>query len=1159
MSHEDLINAYSHQNSIMHTQECFHGLLGLPLADQALVNRFGRGIALQVAHSLVHEAFESIVDSHPTAAAAKCGEETITYQQLDIAANRLAHYLIGSGLKPRQRVCIVVQRSFEMLIGILAVLKAGCQYVPIDGGVASEQALEHIFNDTEAKFVLCLPRYWDRIRRFVRRDAVLIALGMDVGGFYSKERPNIPVSSTDGAYAIYTSGSTGKPKGVDVAHSNVTNALLLEPANLGITIGSRVAQVLNIAFDMGAWEILACLMNGGTLHMRSSDWAATLREVDTLISTPSILSKYRRNSFPNIRTVVTGGEPCPQGLADEWAQDTCFYNICGPTEITILNSAHRHTPCTPLTIGKPLPNTTCYILDENENPVAFGSKGLMWVGGAGVTRGYINLPELTSQRYKLDKFKNDGSRMFNTGDIVRWTEDGSLETFGRQDDQVKIKGFRVELDGITAVIEKFPGVTKASAILKDSSLHGFYTTESPVNEQELVKFVQQQLPYYSVPEHWRSLASIPLTSNGKVDKNALRALPTHRRRVDSGVEMPSPPTKHASISSVVEQHQPTMDTSNMDRNLEKGVITISSKIPEPSVSSEIPEALSAKNGVHGQRWLRHRLFILYRRFFSIVVLANVAIACFILYCKIEKDEHVLAPLATATAANLCVAVLMRSEPVVNLLFTVFCSVPTSFPLSIRRHCARIFHIGGIHSGCAIAAMMWFTIFTIGASLELARPSDLRNLTIAPIVLSYLVVVIFLAMGSLSYPTIRAKYHNAWEMTHRFGGWTSLILLWVQTFLVTKDLNPGVAPSTAYLHSPPVWLLTVATMAIIFPWLFLRKVPVRSEVLSSHAVRLWFDYTTPIVGTAVRLAERPLVDWHGFATITNQGPDAKGFSLIVSRAGDFTGRTIERAPTHIWVRGIPTCGVLRIAPLFKSIVLVATGSGIGPCLAVILANKVPCRILWTAPNPEQTFGKEIVESVRKTDSQAVIWNTRTQGKPDMSLMAYRLWKESGAEAVCVISNKRFTTKIVYDMEVRGIPAYGAIFDSSAEIVIFISHKPFPSSLPPPLLLALPTLSPTVSLTSRARRLLKYQNPATNVTITSAVSPIPTPVAMPMYLLWDFDRAREEGTELGTLVGVAIEVDTDDRMVEKASEEATDDRLAVFETEVGKTTTEVGVQQ
>ncbi|KAF1935033.1 hypothetical protein EJ02DRAFT_439505, partial [Clathrospora elynae] len=452
--------------------------------------------------------------------------------------------------------------------------------------------------------------------------------------------------------------------------------------------------------------------------------------------------------------------------------------------------------------------------------------------------------------------------------------------------------------------------------------------------------------------------------------------------------------------------------SELSKDPEKQIIFVGSKSSAlddlySSSKTEVSDTLPTKNGFHGIRWLRHRGFILYRRFFSIVIFTNLAVACFLLYRRLRDSRYILADLTTATASNLCMAVLMRSEPVVNLLFTIFCSVPTTFPLAIRRHCARIFHIGGIHSGCAIAAIAWFSIFTVAASAELVKPVQARGISLAPTILSYLVLVVFIAIGSTSHPTFRAKYHNAWEMTHRFGGWTCLLLLWIQTFLATKDLNPNVALSKAYLHSPPIWLLSVATAAIIFPWVFLRKVAVRSEVLSRHAVRLWFDYTTPIVGTAVRLAERPLVDWHGFATITN--PNGKGFSLIVSRAGDFTGRTIERAPTHIYVRGIPTCGVLRIATLFKSVVLVATGSGIGPCLAVILAQKVPCRILWTAPNPEETFGQEIVDSVRSTDPHAVIWNTRVQGKPDTSLLAYQLWKESGAEAVCVISNKKFTTK------------------------------------------------------------------------------------------------------------------------------------------------------
>jgi non-ribosomal peptide synthetase component F len=190
----------------MWTQDSFDGFTHLPVEDQSLLSRFGRGPVIQTPFSSITEAFESIVESHPDVVAAKHDGKTITYQQLDIAANRLAHHLIQSGLAPRQRVCIVVQRSFEMLIGIFAVLKAGCQYVPIDGGVTSEQAFAHIFSDSNARFILCLPKFWDKVRRFARRDAVIFALSTDVGAFYSPTRPAVQVSSKDGAYAIYTSG-----------------------------------------------------------------------------------------------------------------------------------------------------------------------------------------------------------------------------------------------------------------------------------------------------------------------------------------------------------------------------------------------------------------------------------------------------------------------------------------------------------------------------------------------------------------------------------------------------------------------------------------------------------------------------------------------------------------------------------------------------------------------------------------------------------------------------------------------------------------------------------------------------------------------------------------------------------------------------------------
>lgn len=190
----------------MDSTNLFHEISHLSPEDQVLASRFGCGPAILSPYSTVHEAFESIVNSHSSAVAARFGDKQITYGELDAAANRLANYLIEAGLRPRQRVCLVVQRSFDMLVGIFAILKAGCQYVPVDGGVSSEQALRHILKDTEAQFVLCLPQFEVKIRTCSDIEIAIVVLGQGVEDFGSKERPNIPVLSEDGIYAIYTSG-----------------------------------------------------------------------------------------------------------------------------------------------------------------------------------------------------------------------------------------------------------------------------------------------------------------------------------------------------------------------------------------------------------------------------------------------------------------------------------------------------------------------------------------------------------------------------------------------------------------------------------------------------------------------------------------------------------------------------------------------------------------------------------------------------------------------------------------------------------------------------------------------------------------------------------------------------------------------------------------
>ena len=469
------------------------------------------------------------------------------------------------------------------------------------------------------------------------------------------------------------------------------------------------------------------------------------------------------------------------------------------------------------------------------------------------------------------------------------------------------------------------------------------------------------------------------------------------------------------------------------------VSTVISTLPSPESQDTLVEKefiVPPEKGAHTHMWLRYYFFTMYRRLFSFIFLGNLVIILTLFICRRTFNDLRLSDLATATAANITVALLMRQEYVINFLFNVSCSVPTWMPLLIRRNCAKVFHIGGIHSSAGVAAVFWFIILTVTATIGLAAPksASLGKTNLAIVLVVYIILALFLALLATAYPSFRAKRHDIFERTHRFAGWTILALFWVLTVL-SNDVSRGkMSLSKAIIRDPTLYLLIVSTISVILPWVRLRKVSVRSEVLSSHAIRLHFSYTNTYPGTAIRISKQPLMEWHAFATVAKPGVD--GFSLVVSNAGDWTKGQIGRAPSRLWVRGIPACGVLRIVPLFKRVVLIATGSGIGPCLPVLLAEKVPMRVFWSTPNPEETFGGEIMDSVRGADPDAVIWNTRKQGKPDMVKEAWKLVAESGmtsdgryeVEAVCIIANKKVTQMVVRGMEVRGMAAYGAIFDS-----------------------------------------------------------------------------------------------------------------------------------
>jgi len=430
-----------------------------------------------------------------------------------------------------------------------------------------------------------------------------------------------------------------------------------------------------------------------------------------------------------------------------------------------------------------------------------------------------------------------------------------------------------------------------------------------------------------------------------------------------------------------------------------------------------------------RRVLKHPRLMHYNRLIAFVLAANLGLFGYGLSGAGWWSSHGIAlkAIATVAQANFALAIIVRQQYVINFVCRLATRAPTSWPLKVRWFLAKVYHVGGLHVGAAASGTLWYLVFV--GSLTVSAVRGLGNVSVGNIVVSYLLVTLFVVMVATALPPLRARAHDSFETTHRFGGWSALVLVWANTLLFVSSQRDGASVIAAVSTAPIVWILVITTTSTALPWLRLRRVPITVEKPSSHVVLVGFDHgVTPFIGSVRPISRHPLLGWHTFANIPAPVRFPGGYRMAVSRAGDWTGAFIDHPPTHVWVRGIPTAGMANVRKLFRRVVYVATGSGIGPMLAHLLADEVPSRLVWVTRDPRKTYGDALVDEILTVHPDATLWNTDERGKPDMVALAYAAYVFAEAEAVICIANKKVTWQVVHGLERCGIPAFGPIWDS-----------------------------------------------------------------------------------------------------------------------------------
>ena len=533
----------------------------LPAVEQQLLATWNNTQIAYPQDICIHQLFETQVQKTPDAIAVVFEEELISYRELNLRANQLAHYLQSLGVGSEVLVGLCVERSLEMVVGVLGILKAGGAYVPLDYAYPQER-LAFMLQDAQVSVLLTQEKLKAGLPN---HQAEIICLDTNWQSLdYGLDNPTHNITSNNLAYVIYTSGSTGQPKGVQIEHRSAVNLLNAVAQEPGLTAEDTLLSVTSLSFDIAVSEIFLPLSVGAKLMLVSREVAAdgtqllkTLTTSGATFMQPTpvtwrLLLAAGWQGSPQLKMISTG-EALPRELANQLLpKGACLWNLYGPTETTIWSTGYKVTTGNKaISIGCPLANTQLYILDSHLQPVPIGISGELYIGGEGLARGYLNRPDLTAEKFISNPFSpNPKSRLYKTGDLARYLPDGHIEYLGRIDYQIKLRGFRIELGEIETALLQHPEVKEGVVIVREdtsneNNLVGYIVAETGQDSLQVIsqlrRFLKQQLPDFMVPTIFMALEAMPLTPNGKVDRKALPEPDASRPELEANYVAPRTP------------------------------------------------------------------------------------------------------------------------------------------------------------------------------------------------------------------------------------------------------------------------------------------------------------------------------------------------------------------------------------------------------------------------------------------------------------------------------------------------------------------------------------------------------------------------------------------------------------------------------------------